>query len=201
MAVPTLLITGPVGVGKTAVAGEVSRLLERSGVPHAMVDVDALSQCFPRLALRNLAAVWSNCRAAGARRLILARVIESRADLGGYRSAVPGARIVVCRLRAPARTLASRIRRREPGAGRAWHLARARELAPLMERAAVEDFVVETAGRSLTVVARDVLGRAGWPRGVGEQALRSRRAGAGGQGGERTRTLTARSNRRRGCPP
>jgi hypothetical protein len=46
MAVPTLLITGPVGVGKRAVGLEASRLLEAAGVPHAEVDVDALAWCF-----------------------------------------------------------------------------------------------------------------------------------------------------------
>jgi len=94
MAVPTLLITGPIGAGKTAVAGEVSRLLERNGAAHAMVDVDALGQSFPRpandrfhhrLALRNLAAVWSNCRKAGARRLILARAVLCSTPVSGVK--------------------------------------------------------------------------------------------------------------------
>jgi adenylylsulfate kinase-like enzyme len=45
--VPTLLITGPGGVGKTTVAHEISRQLEARGVPHAMVDADELDRIYP----------------------------------------------------------------------------------------------------------------------------------------------------------
>src|SRR5579883_1981374 len=85
--VPTLAITGPVGVGKTSVGSEVSELLEEAGVAHAFVDIDALRWCYPgtpgdrfrvALAMRNLAAIWPNFRAAGAERLILAEVLEER---------------------------------------------------------------------------------------------------------------------------
>jgi predicted kinase len=171
-AVPVLLITGPVGVGKTTVAGEVSALLARAGVAHALVDIDGLSECYPAppddpfneaLALRNLAAVWANYRAAGAGRLVLARVLESRDDLERYRAAVPGAVIQVVRLRASVDTLTGRVRRREAGAGLAWHVARAAELAAQMDRDRVEDAVIETDGRPLADIARDVLARAGWP--------------------------------------
>src|SRR5258708_36649636 len=100
MSVGVLLVTGPVGVGKTTVALEASDLLEAAGVPHAVIDVDALSWCYRtpvndpfhnRLALRNLRCVWANFAAAGAARLILARVIEARDELGAFRQAVPGA--------------------------------------------------------------------------------------------------------------
>lgn len=170
--VPVLLITGPVGVGKTTVAGEVSALLARAGVAHALVDIDGLSECYPpppgdpfneELALRNLAAVWVNYRATGAERLVLARVLESRAELERYRAAVPGAAIQVVRLRASVDTLTGRVQRREVGAGLAWHVARAAELAAQMDRDQVEDVVIETDGRPVAAVARDVLARTGWP--------------------------------------
>ncbi len=88
--IPVLLVTGPVGVGKTTVGSEISALLNRAGEPHAFVDMDSLRWCHPSpphdpfniaLAMRNLAAVWANFRAAGAGRLILADVLESRDDL------------------------------------------------------------------------------------------------------------------------
>jgi adenylylsulfate kinase-like enzyme len=37
--VPVLLVTGPVGVGKSTVAAEAARLLRQAGVPHALVDL------------------------------------------------------------------------------------------------------------------------------------------------------------------
>ncbi|MGH2350730.1 MAG: hypothetical protein ACRDJN_03840 [Chloroflexota bacterium] len=83
--VPVLLLTGPVRAGKTSVAGEVSARLEQASIPHAVVDMDALRWCYPhppddpfgdeQVGLPNLAAVWSNFRAAGATRLVLAHVV------------------------------------------------------------------------------------------------------------------------------
>ena len=166
-----LLITGPVGVGKTSVVSEMSEILERYNVPHAAVDVDLLAWYFPRPAsdpfgnevtLRNLSAVWRTFQEAGAERLLLARVIESRDELDSFRHAVPGAEIVVCRLRATVSTLQSRVRERERGSGRAWHVARAAELAAQFERMPVEDLVVETEDRTLGDIAMEILSRVGW---------------------------------------
>ena len=49
------------------------------------------------------------------------------------------------------------------GAGLAWHVARAAELAAQMDRDQVEDVVIETDGRPVAAIARDVLARTGWP--------------------------------------
>ena len=45
--VPTILITGPVGSGKTTVAIEASAQLEAAGIAHALVDTDELDRIFP----------------------------------------------------------------------------------------------------------------------------------------------------------
>jgi tRNA uridine 5-carbamoylmethylation protein Kti12 len=45
--VPVLLITGPVGVGKLTVAAEAARLLREANVPHALVDLAWIEQCWP----------------------------------------------------------------------------------------------------------------------------------------------------------
>lgn len=170
--VPVLFITGPIGSGKSSVASEVSELLKQAGEPHAHVEIDALRWCYPRpaddpfstrLALRNLAAVWANFREAGARRLVLADVVEDRAELDRYRAAVPGAVITVVRLRASLPTLQRRVMERELGSGREWHLRRAAELAAQMDRDAVEDILIETDEKPITAVARETLTRSGWP--------------------------------------
>lgn len=170
--VPTILVTGPVGVGKTTLIDEMSGLLRAAGVPHATVDFDQLTACYPRspeddvwgtqLGLANLAALWRNYSALGATRLLVARVIEDRMELDGFRAAVPGAEIVVVRLRAPVATLRERLRQRGTGLGMQWHLDRAGELAASMDRSSVEDLLVETEGRHQTDLARDVLARVGW---------------------------------------
>ena len=48
MKVPTIIVTGPVGVGKTTVANEMGMLLLGAKVPHATVDFDQLTACYPR---------------------------------------------------------------------------------------------------------------------------------------------------------
>jgi Transposase, Mutator family len=169
--VPVLLVTGPVGVGKTSVAFEVSELLEEAGVPHAVVDVDTLRWCYPappgdpfrvNLAMQNLAAIWPNFQAQGAKRLLLVDVIESRDQLTRIVAAVPGAEILIIRLRATLETLVTRVRQRETGLARDRLIQRAVELAASMERAAVEHIVVDTDGRTVLEVAQDVLVRTGW---------------------------------------
>ncbi len=170
-AIPLLIVTGPVGVGKTTVAYEVAKLLAAAELPHACIDMDTLRSCYPAptgdrfnvaLGLRNLAAVWANCRATGAAYLIVADVIEAREALQGYREAVPGAVITVVRLRATLSTLTGRVTRREVGSSRDWHLIRAAELAAQMDRDQVEDVVVDTDGRTIAAIAREVVERSGW---------------------------------------
>ena len=166
-----LIVTGPVGVGKTTVAHEVARLSRPSGVPYAVVDIDALAGSYPpppgdgfnaRMAFRNLAAVWRNYADAGVRRLILAYVFENRRELEPVSEAVPGAELTVVRLHASHGALRERVAGRERGSGREWHLHRAVELADLMDRERVEDHLVHTDGRNVVEVARDVAEKAGW---------------------------------------
>src|SRR5580698_9614318 len=75
--VPVLVITGPVGVGKSTIAAEAAWLLRQADVPHALVDLDRIEQSWPvpaddpgneRVSHRNLACMWANFRQAGADR-------------------------------------------------------------------------------------------------------------------------------------
>jgi len=168
--VPVLVLNGSVGVGKTTIGTAISSLLANAEIPHAFVDRDALCVSWPHrgrfneeLANRNLAAVWRNFRALGAERLIVAGVLESTGDVDAVRSAVPGAAMIVCRLRAPRAVRDARLRAREHGASRDWHLARSVELETILDCAAVDDFSIENDGRSPDAVAHEVLARAGWP--------------------------------------
>jgi len=168
--VPVLLITGPVGVGKSTIAAEAAWLLRQADVPHALIDLDRIEQCWPvpaddpwneRVSHRNLACMWANFRQAGADRLIFARVLETRSLLRRVTAAVPGAQVTVVRLRAPLAVLQERIRSREAG-DPDWFLGAAAHTAEVFERAQVEDHLVDNENRPAAVVAEEVLHRVGW---------------------------------------
>jgi energy-coupling factor transporter ATP-binding protein EcfA2 len=168
--VPVLLITGPVGAGKSTIAAQAAWLLREADVPHALVDLDQIEQCWPvpagdpwneRVSHRNLACMWTNFRQAGADRLILVRVLEDRSLLRRVTEAVPGAQITVVRLRASLAVLHERIRSREAN-DPTWFLGAATHTAKVLEQAQVEDHLVDNENRPATVVAKEVLHRVGW---------------------------------------
>jgi adenylylsulfate kinase-like enzyme len=163
--VKALLVTGPVGVGKTTVAEAVGGRLTEAEVPHAVIDLDWLRYSWPSpaddpfhlaLELRNLSAVARNYAEAGAQRLVLAGVVESRADRERY-AEVLGAKLTVCRLKADLSVIRQRlVSRHRDGEDLQWHLNRAAELEQIYASAWVEDFVV-AAGRPVAEVAQDVI--------------------------------------------
>jgi chloramphenicol 3-O-phosphotransferase len=169
-AVPVLLITGAVGVGKTTTASAVSGLLAENGILHACVDLPQISKAFPerpddpwneKLAHRNLACLWLNFRAVGVERLIVTRVLESRSLIRRVTDAVPGAEVVVVRLRAPLGVVQARIRDRDRDHPE-WFLDAAEHLVPAMDAQAVEDHLVDNSGLSIDETAREVLRVTGW---------------------------------------
>lgn len=166
--VRALVISGSMGSGKTTVLGEASDLLAAHGVPHAAIDLDAISTVLlpepaaSDVSLRNVAAVYSNVVAAGITRILLAEAVESRERLQQLRQAMRHAEFVVCRLTAGVETMQDRLRIREPGVQQERFLARSLELHETLESARLEDFVVSNDGRNITEVAEDLLRRASW---------------------------------------
>jgi len=169
--VPTLLVTGPVGVGKTSVAFEMLEVLGERGLAHAFFDVDGLTYFHPkpagdpfgeRFALNALETLFPSLQEQGVDRLILARVLWERDSLSRYERAIPGAEITVVRLTAPLPVIQERIRGREIGAGLDWYLARAAELDTHWRANPVEDLLVETDQRSVRSLAEEILSSAGW---------------------------------------
>jgi hypothetical protein len=159
-----LVLTGPCGVGKSAVSFECMNLLEAAGVPAAMVDGE-LAYFHPKpagdrfgyaVAEEGLRALWRVYAAQGLARLLLGRVVEDSEQLGIVERAVPGARVRLFRLVAGEATVSRRLKEREIGTGLAWHLERAREIA----RSTLGEPV--DAERGVVAIARDVLARAGW---------------------------------------
>jgi adenylylsulfate kinase len=167
-----LLITGTVGVGKTSVAGMVGDLLSGEGIANAVVDLDWLRRFWPgpaddsynsALGLRNLRPVARNYFDAGATRIVLAGVIETRGDRDHHQDAV-GVPLTVCRLRVDLSVVRARLVRRHEGAAAVlqWHLDRSGELDTILDAAAVEDFTVDASDLTIPQAAAAVIRAAGW---------------------------------------
>src|ERR1700730_2699533 len=117
--IPVLWLSGPTGVGKTAVALEIYRRLQSAGADPAYVDVDQLGMCYPTrtddpdrhtLKARNVAALRANFTASGARTLIVSGPVDAQRGLDI--NTLGGPHIVVARLRADPDQLRARLRRR-----------------------------------------------------------------------------------------
>jgi adenylylsulfate kinase-like enzyme len=169
-AIPTLLLTGSVGSGKTVVAIEIGHLLEQQGKSAAVVDLDWLGWLHLRsstitadqLIVRNLAAIWPNLREAGMSHAVLARAILGREPLDALRVAAPEADLVVVRLTASPSTIERRLRQRDSGQELEEHLRESLGMSRAMDREALEDIAVANDDRLPGEVARDVLQRVGW---------------------------------------
>ena len=162
-----LLITGTVGSGKTSAAEAAGDLLTARRIPNAVIDVDWLRRCWPSppgdrfngaLTLRNLSAVTRNFVGAGAERIVLAGVIESRAERHAYENAL-GLPLAVCRLHVAIPAVHARLRRRHAAdpEGLAWHLERSGELDGILAAAGVEDMLADVTDETIPQVAELVL--------------------------------------------
>lgn len=175
--VPVLWLCGPPGVGKTAAGWEIYSQLARAGTRVGYVDIDQLGMCFPapaddpgrhRVQARNLDVVVGAYRAAGAQCVVVSGVVDPAH--GAYPELTPGAALTVCRLRADAGELASRLAGRENGDA---ILRGALAEAASLDANRVGDLCLETTGRSVADTVRLVSERtAGWthpaPVGQGE---------------------------------
>ena len=161
-----LFLNGTVGVGKTSVADAVGGLLTLDGVPNAVIDVDWLARVWPapvddrfnfRLALRNLEAMVTNFDRTGIRMLVVAGVIETRAQLENYQR-VLGEDLWLCRLTVDAAEGIERLRRRHVDEGELeWHLHRAGELHSILEASGLDDTVLDTTGVGVVTSASEAL--------------------------------------------
>jgi dephospho-CoA kinase len=161
-----VVVTGPVGVGKTAVTWEMAEVLDERGIDFLRYDADAVhyrphpedDRFGERVTLQVLEYTWSLVRSP---RVLLPKVVETRNWIDRYRAVIPDAEVTIVRLTAPRELVASRVREREIGAGLEWHLARAIELEEHWAANPVEDLTVENVG-PVREVAVEVLQRVGW---------------------------------------
>lgn len=163
-----VIVTGPVGAGKTTTMWALGDLLSARHIPHAVLDVDQVRTYYPapasdrfgeRVGLRNVEAVAANYRAEGARVLVLATVIETRESVTRFERAIPGAQITVVRLTVPMATMLERLDKRESASTIEWYRNRAPELQGIMERANIGDIIVDVGHRPPEAVASEIADR------------------------------------------
>jgi hypothetical protein len=163
-----LLLTGTMGVGKTATLDEATDLLTDAGVTHAAVDLDGLGMFHivptspPDLVFRNLDALFASYLTSGVQRFLVAAALERRSELDRIRRPLGEPATKVCRLTATLTIAESRVGRRELGIHRDRYIRRIAELDRLLSEACLEDFCIDTSRASVTEVAWELLHRAGW---------------------------------------
>ena len=166
-------MTGAPGAGKTALIKEISEVLYRADEHHAVVDLDELCRgVFPAsaadfgldLAIENLAAVWSNFKRRGVRRLVAARIVQSADELVRISSALPDCEFTICRLTAAPAVLESRIHRREAGSSAPFLSSVVQRLAQDIDAIEFPMITVDNGPQaSIIELANQVLRSAGWP--------------------------------------
>jgi hypothetical protein len=167
-----ILLSGPVGSGKTRLLLEIGAVLEGLAEPYALVDLDWLAWLHTapgatvtvqEVLAENLRAVWATFRKAGVERLVLARFLERREQLDAVGQALPEVDLFVVRLAVPRQVLQERLRRRDSGHELDEHLA----LITQAETLDLEDAVIDNGDeRSAAVVALEILTLAGWFAGI-----------------------------------
>ena len=163
-----VLLTGPFGVGKSAVAAEMADALEHAAVHFAMLDLDYLTWGYPgaddtgaehRMLLRNLEPVLANYLEVGVDRVILARTMHAASELESLRVAVRMPLRVV-RLSVPWAEIERRLGS-DVTSGRADDLRRAAEQVKTSPTDDVEDLVVSN-DRPIREVAGEILAWLRW---------------------------------------
>lgn len=168
--IDAVFLNGTVGAGKSTIAEAISAA---ETVPHAVVDLDAFRRLVPspsgdpfghEVELQNLRSVAENYRAAGARRFILAGVIEAGSEVARYREALNSSGLLVIRLIAEPAELDRRLRERHKNDEDelAWHLNRVGELFAILEEANIDDLVLDSTHRPPSELAEIIRSAAGW---------------------------------------
>jgi adenylylsulfate kinase len=168
--VDSIFLNGTVGTGKTTLAAAIGAL---EPGPHAVIDLDEIRRFRPspaadrfnhELELANLRAIAGNYRRAGARRFVLAGVIESASEVPRYIDALEADGLFLCRLVASPEVIAARLVQRhgEDAEELAWHVARVGELADILNSSGMHDLVIETSRATPTELAQKVRSAAGW---------------------------------------
>ena len=160
--VPTLIITGPPGSGKSTVATALHDALGESGRANALVEVDELERVYPALsqkrAMAHLRALCASYRELDLDLLIVTATLEDDDDSDAVIAASGAHRHLIVRLEAAPETLSARILAREPAdwVGLTQLLESASLLAEVMRHLTGVDLVLSTDGSEPRHVADQI---------------------------------------------
>ncbi|MEA2433388.1 MAG: hypothetical protein QOG54_845 [Actinomycetota bacterium] len=170
--IPTVVLTGTIGVGKTTLAESITELLNENGIRYAFIDLDGLGQVYPApdpldphnmaLQLRNLATIWPNYVSAGVERAVIAAALEAASQFAELQIAMPGAESTLIRVVAASDTVAARIKARDHGALLGDFLSRTNALARTISDAFPDEITVDNDNVTPTVAALTVLEKLDW---------------------------------------
>ena len=159
-----MLLTGPPGSGKSAVAGALGTLLEVDEVPYGGIEIDQLSWGWPWLTLEQcleqLRSLVASQLQAGRRLLLIVATPETRAELDAVLGAVGASGALVVCLSVSPELAARRVADREPDAwpGKAGLVEHSRVLAARIPGLAGIDAVIQTEDREAPAVADEIRG-------------------------------------------
>jgi adenylylsulfate kinase-like enzyme len=165
-----LIITGPVGAGKTTIAESIFDLLSENKTSCAVIDFDRLTAAYPPpvndrfnfdLGIANLKSILPNYLSMGIKIFIIPTVVESREEIEKFKELINETDIFVIRLSAVLATLHKRLEKRETGKMLNWHKKRAKELIDLFAGKQLENVIVDTENKSINSITEEVL--KAWP--------------------------------------
>jgi Zeta toxin len=159
-----VVITGPPGSGKSAVAGLAHDTLGEAGVANALIEADHVRRAHPPPApgqvLAHIRTLLDSYAQTGHDLVFVTETLETAADLRALLAALAPADVAVVRLDAEPETVQARVLAREPEtwSGRVALARHARDLAVSMRALPEADLVLATgAGRAVSAAAGAVL--------------------------------------------
>jgi chloramphenicol 3-O-phosphotransferase len=158
-----LVLIGAPGAGKSSVLEALTTRLEIEGVHYGAIESEQLAWGSPLLDavqwVPQLAAVLRLQAAAGRRLFLVAATTETAADLRGVIDATAADHALVVCLRAAARTVATRIDRREPDRwpGKRGLIDHARRLAVSIPVMPGIDHVIDTDDTTVDAIAARIV--------------------------------------------
>lgn len=163
-----VIVTGPVGSGKTTVMATLTEILEEHNKSCAGIDMDHLRWFFPKLpghpyggqvGRKNLAFLAANYRSVGVNVLAIADLIPGMEDQKKLVKALPDFNVHVIRLSVPMELVERRLRERESLERLPWYLDRAPKMERMMDARNLGDIVIDVGERTARDVATEIAER------------------------------------------